>query len=240
MSRLAVRWHMSSQGTYCDGATWGTPWNNDRACDWAGTGAFSSWGSGGKPRARLTMKRISWKRVGIRKQNLSANHVFLHAEVSPRRSSKSSTKEGDELVRDAGGLGATTGGAGSFARVGRTGEPCSSLSSSDKPGAARSSTKSSCSESMPSESDSDSGEGDAKRVGEGAAGRDTSPPMFSLIRWIAAHSVVERPRGGLTCLGPGPRLDWEGLVDCNTEALGCGLAAGPGRSLGGWGWPGNV
>ena len=120
-------------------------------------------------------------------------------------------------MRDAGGRGATTGGA----QVARTGEPWSSLSSSDKPGAARSSTKSSCSESMPSDSDSDSGEGDAERVGEGAAGRDTSPPMFSLIRWIAAHSVVERPGGGLTCLGPGPRLGWEGWVDCNTEALGC-------------------
>ena len=53
VSRLALRWHMLTQGidTYCDGDTWGTPWNNDRVCDWAGTGAFSSWGSRGKPRA---------------------------------------------------------------------------------------------------------------------------------------------------------------------------------------------
>ena len=126
-------------------------------------------------------------------------------------------------------------GERSSARAGCTGEPCSSLSSSDRPGAARSSTKSSCSESMPSDSDSDSGEGDAERVGEGADGRDTSRPTFSLIRWIAAHSVVERPGGGLTCLGPGPRLGWEGWADCKTDALGWGLVAGPGRSLGGWG-----
>ena len=134
-------------------------------------------------------------------------------------------------MRDAGGRGATTGGVCSSARAGRSGEPCSFLSSSDRPGAARSSTKSSCLESMPS----DSGEGDAERVGEGADGCDTSRPTFSLIRWIAAHSVVERPGGGLTCLRPGPRLGWEGWADCKTDALGWGLVAGPGRSLGGWG-----
>ena len=136
-------------------------------------------------------------------------------------------------MRDAAGRGATTGGAGSSARAGRTGEPCSSLSSSDRLGAARSSTKSSCSESMPA--DSDSVEGDAERVGEGADGRDTSPPTLSLIRWIVAHSVMERPGGGLNCLGPGPRLGWEGWADCKTDALGWGLVAGPVRSLGGWG-----
>ena len=60
-------------------------------------------------------------------------------------------------MRDAGGRGVTTGGAGSSAQACRTREPCSSLSSSDRPGAAWSSTKSSCSESMPSDSDSDRG-----------------------------------------------------------------------------------